>query len=123
MTHDEATALAKHWIESWNARDVEAVLTHFHPSVRFTSPRALALTGRAWVEGKDALRGYWQNALARIETIRFTLDYVLWDGARQTMSIVYEAEIDGQRLRACEFLRFGEGKSAVEGEAMHGAAL
>ena len=123
MTHDEATALATHWIESWNARDVEAVLGYFDPNVRFTSPRALALTGRALVEGKDALRSYWQGALARIETIRFTLDYVLWDTDRRTMSIVYEADINGQRLRACEFLRFGEGKRAVEGEAMHGAAL
>jgi hypothetical protein len=123
MTQAEARALAEHWIESWNALDVEAVLTHFDETVRFTSPRAVAVTGRAVVEGKQALRDYWQAALARITSLRFALDHALWDDARRTLAIVYVAELNGQRSRACEFLRFGESNHAIEGEAMYGAAL
>jgi len=123
MTKEGVAAFARHWIDSWNAHDVEAVLTHFDAGVRFTSPKALALTGRALVEGKDALRGYWQGALARMSSLHFELDHVLWDGDRRTLTIVYAAELNGQRMRACEFLRFGDGDRAVEGEAMYGTAL
>ena len=123
MTADEAEKMARHWIDSWNARDIEAVLGHFDDRVRFTSPKALAITGRALVEGKPALRAYWQSALARAGTLRFTLDRALWDEATGTLAIVYVAELGGQRSRACEFLRMGDGERAIEGEAMYGAAL
>ena len=123
MTNQRAAATARHWIESWNARDIEAVLTHFDEAVRFTSPKAATFTGRALVEGKEALRAYWRTALERITSLRFTLDHALWDEARRTLAIVYVAELNGQRSRACEFLRMGTGEKAIEGEAMYGAAL
>jgi steroid delta-isomerase len=121
MTRDQALDLARHWIDAWNARDVETVLGHFDDSVRFTSPKAATITGNALVVGKDALRAYWTAALSRITSIRFTLDRALWDDDRATLTIVYQAELNGQKNRACEFLRFGEGGAAVEGEAMYGA--
>jgi hypothetical protein len=123
MTREEAAATARHWIDSWNARDIEAVLTHFDDAVRFTSPKALAITGRAVVEGKPALRAYWQAALEKITTLRFTLDRALWDDAARTLVIVYVAELGDQRSRACEFFRLGNGDRAIEGEAMYGSAL
>lgn len=113
---------AHHWIESWNARDLEAVLTHFDDDVRFTSPKAVTLVGTATVKGKAALRDYWQTALSRIDALRFTLDRVLWDPERRTMTIVYDREVNGQRDRACEFLRLGESGKAIEAEAMYGVA-
>ncbi len=123
MTREDAAATARHWIDSWNARDVEAVLTHFDDAVRFTSPKALAITGHAVVEGKAALRAYWQAALAKIDTLRFTFDRALWDEAARTLVIVYVAELAGQRSRACEFFRLGKGDQAIEGEAMYGSAV
>jgi hypothetical protein len=52
MTRDEIVEAAHRWIDAWNARDVESVLGHFEESARFTSPKALATTGCAIVEGR-----------------------------------------------------------------------
>lgn len=123
MTRSQATELAAHWIDAWNARDVEAVLGHFDDDVRFTSPKAATVTGDALVRGKPALRAYWTAAVAKITALRFTLDRALWDDERATLTIVYQADINGQKNRACEFLRFGERGLAIEGEAMYGASL
>lgn len=114
-------AFADRWISDWNRKDVEAVLSHFSEDVVFTSSRAKAVLGSPKVAGKSRLREYWTAAIARIQTIRFTLDYVIGD--RDRMGIVYIAEIDGKRMRAVEFLIFDDDGMVREGEAMHGIEL
>jgi ketosteroid isomerase-like protein len=114
-------AFADQWISDWNRKDVEAVLAHFSEAVVFTSVRAKAVLGLPRLEGKTRLREYWSAAIAQIQTIRFTLDYVISDGKR--LGIVYTAEIDGRRTRAVEFLTFGEDGLVREGEAMYGVEL
>jgi ketosteroid isomerase-like protein len=116
-----ATAYAKAWTAAWNRLDVEQVLSHFAEDCRFTSPRALATVGRATVEGRDALRAYWQTAVSRITSLTFTLDRALWDAERRTVAVLYDAEINGQRTRAVEIMRFDEGGLVVDGEALYGA--
>ena len=114
-------AFADQWISDWNRKDVEAVLAHFSEAVVFTSVRAKAVLGSPRLEGKTRLREYWSAAIGQIQTIRFTLDYVISDGKR--MGIVYTAEIDGRRTRAVEFLTFGQDGLVREGEATHGVEL
>lgn len=117
----DAQAFAEQWISDWNRRDVEAVLSHFSEGVVFTSSRAKAILGSPRVEGKSRLREYWTTAINQIQTIRFTLNYVVRGANR--MVIVYIAEIDGKRLSAAEFLRLGEDGLVREGEAMYGVEL
>lgn len=118
---NQATAFADQWISDWNRKDVEAVLSHFSESVVFTSPRARGILGSSRVEGKSNLREYWTKAISHIQTIRFTLDYVISDGDR--IGIVYIADIDGRQTRAVELLTFGDEGLVCRGEAMHGIAL
>lgn len=120
-TRIDAEAFAHEWISNWNRKDVEAVLSHFSESVVFNSARAKALSGAARVEGKSKLREYWTTAVGRIQTIHFTLDYVISDGDR--MGVVYTAKIDGKRTRAVEFLKFGDDGLVLGGEAMYGIEL
>jgi len=117
----DAQAFAEQWISDWNRRDVEAVLSHFSEGVVFTSSRAKAILGSPRVEGKSRLREYWTTAINQIQTIRFTLNYVVRGANR--MVVVYIAEIDGKRLSAAEFLRLGEDGLVREGEAMYGVEL
>ena len=117
----DAQSFADQWISDWNRKDVEAVLSHFSEGVVFTSSRAKAILGSPRVEGKSRLRNYWTTAISRIQTIQFTLNYVINSGDR--MAIVYIAEIDGKRLRAVEFLAFGDDGLVREGEAMYGVEL
>ena len=76
MTRDEARAFADEWAAAWNERAVERVLSHFDDDVSFTSPTALAVVGVATVRGKQALREYWNTALARINSLRFAVERV-----------------------------------------------
>ena len=57
----DAIAFAQQWVAAWNARDVDAVLEHFHEDVVFTSPVAAKLLPdtHGVVRGKPALRQYW----------------------------------------------------------------
>jgi hypothetical protein len=100
---------------------VEGVLSAFSEGVVFTSPRAKAIVGSSRVEGKSSLRNYWTKAIDRIQTIHFSLDYVIGEGDR--LSIIYIAEVDGRRMRCVEFMVFGDDGLVREGEAMHGIEL
>lgn len=122
MTRAEMLRHAEEWIEAWNRGDIEAVLRPFAEDCVFVSPRAAALTGSPRVEGKAALRAYWQTALSRVSSLRFELLEVLCDETAQTMLIFYISHRDGQPLRAAEMLRFS-GASQVYGEAFYGAAV
>lgn len=121
MTEEWAQAFARAWTEAWNRRDVEAVLAHYTDDATFTSPKAERFTGSAVVHGKAALRTYWQTALARLESLCFTLEEALWSARTETLTVVYQAELGGQApTRAVEIMRFRAGR-IVRGEALYGA--
>ena len=120
MDRAEAERYARRWIADWNARDLEAVLTHFEDDVVFTSPRALAVVGVATQRGKAALRAYWTRALASIRTLTFTLDYIAFDPQTTELSIFYDRAVDGRIDRAVEVLRLGASGHVRSAEVLHG---
>jgi ketosteroid isomerase-like protein len=111
------------WIEDWNRRDVEAVLAHFREDCVFVSPKAVAITGGGTLDGKAALRGYWNAALARANELRFVLDRAVYAPDSRTLSIIYEATINGVRNRAVEIMTFDGDGNVARGEAFYGAPL
>ncbi|HEY4222641.1 MAG TPA: nuclear transport factor 2 family protein [Myxococcota bacterium] len=123
--HDQSSALAfaQTWAAAWNARDIEAVLGHFADGVRFSSAKAVTITGSGVVDGKAALRSYWRAALERIGQLHFTVRDALWDPAAHTISIRYRAELTGGAELGCEVLTFNEVGSVVAGDAYYGAPL
>lgn len=121
MRREEAQAFAERWAAAWNERDVEVVLAQFDDEVRFTSPTALAVIGDSTLCGKQALRHYWNTALARIASLRFSVDRVLWDADTRELAIIYDAEIDGRTRRVSENLIWGADGLVVSAEVFHGA--
>ena len=65
MSTPEPGAFVDDWLTAWNRHDVDAVLTHFHDDVVFTSPIAARVIAdsKGVVRGKAALREYWRAAL------------------------------------------------------------
>jgi ketosteroid isomerase-like protein len=120
MTREQAEAFAQRWAAAWNERAVERVLAHFDDHVTFTSPTALAVVGTATVRGKQGLRDYWNQALARIGSLRFAVDRVLWDGDSRELAIIYGSEIEGRKRRVSENLRFGTDGRVISAEVFHG---
>jgi ketosteroid isomerase-like protein len=114
---------ALEWADAWNRRAIEDVLAHFDDAIEFTSPTALAVTGAATVRGKGALRDYWIRAMSKIESIRFTIDRVLWDEARRELAILYTAEINGAARKVSENLVFDSRDRVIRAEVFHGAPV
>lgn len=123
MTREEALAFAAEWTAAWNELAVERVLAHFDEHVSFTSPTARTVVGVGTVLGKQALRDYWNEAVARIGSLHFVLDRVLWDPSTRGMAIVYISQIDGRRKRVSEQLTFGPDGLVVSAEVFHGVDL
>ena len=113
-------AFATDWTAAWNELAVERVLEHFDEHVLFTSPTARAVVGISTVRGKQALRDYWNKAVAHIGSLHFAVDRVLWDPSTKEMAIVYLSEIGGRRKRVSEQLTFGPDGLVVSAEVFHG---
>jgi ketosteroid isomerase-like protein len=122
MTSAEARAFAAEWANAWNDRDIEQVLARFHEEVEFTSPTALSVMGVPTVRGKESLREYWTKALARISSLRFSVDRVVWDPDHRELAIIYTSETDGKARRVSENLRLDAEGKVVAAEVFHGVA-
>jgi acyl-CoA thioesterase FadM/ketosteroid isomerase-like protein len=122
MTEAAAQQLARAWIGAWNRLDFEAVLSHYAEDAVFISPKAERFVGRARIEGKVALRSYWQTGLAQLQRVEFTLYEAIWSARAETLTVVYRAKLGSQEpVRAVEIMQFRDGQ-IIKGEALYGAS-
>ncbi|HEY7246988.1 MAG TPA: nuclear transport factor 2 family protein [Xanthobacteraceae bacterium] len=123
MTYESMMIFAEAWIAAWNRRDVDAVLAHFADEAQFVSPAAHRIVGYPVLRSKKEIEHYWRTALARISTLEFKLDHATWDERRRELNVVYDANRNGERKRACEFMQFGPHGRQIRGEALYGAEI
>ncbi len=66
MDAQQTAGFAKGWIQAWNQRDLESVLSHYTEDVEFQSPLVIKLLGETsgTVRGKRNLREYFRKGLA-----------------------------------------------------------
>ena len=78
MTTDDAWKLANHWVEAWNAHDLDLIMAHYDDAIELTSPVAAQLLGTpdGKVVGKANLRAYFQRGLEAYPELRFRLENV-----------------------------------------------
>jgi hypothetical protein len=105
MSYESMMAFAETWIDAWNRRDVEAVLAHFAEEAHFVSPVARNFVGHPVLGSKKELEDYWRAALDRISILEFKLDHATWDEGRRELNVIYEANLNGERKRACETMQ------------------
>jgi hypothetical protein len=123
MNYNSMMAFAERWIAAWNRRDVEAVLAHFADEAQFVSPVARNFVGCSVLQNKKELADYWRAALGKISTLEFNLDHATWDEHRRELIVVYEANLNGERKRACEIMQFDASARQLRGEALYGAVV
>jgi len=80
MTEAEADSFAHHWIAAWNSHDLDAILSHYATDAILISPAAakLLLDPAGTVQGKSALRSYFQRGLEVYPNLRFDLLDVMY---------------------------------------------
>jgi hypothetical protein len=87
------------------------------------SPVALNFVGRPVLRNKRELEDYWRRALDGTSVLEFKLDHATWDERCRELNVVYEANVNGERKRACEIMQFDTSGRQIGGEAFYGAAI
>lgn len=79
MTEENAQKFAQAWLQSFNSRDLDAILSHYAENVEFTSPIVIRLNYDAsgTIHGKQALRAYLQKGLAAFPDLKFEFYHAL----------------------------------------------
>lgn len=75
ITTTFAEDFAKAWINSWNAHDIDAVLSHYADDFVIETPRALEVVpeSNGIVVGKKAVRKYWLVSMEQRPNLQFQL--------------------------------------------------
>jgi SnoaL-like protein len=107
---------AADWIHSWNAHDLDKVLSHYADDFEMSSPVIVQVAGEpsGVLRGKAAVGAYWKKALELIPDLHFELISVL---AGVTSIILYYKGARG-RL-AAEVFHFGAGGEKVSKSFAH----
>ena len=78
---DQAFAehFAADWIDAWNARDLDRVLSHYADEFEMSSPVIVQMAAEpsGTLRGKAAVGAYWTKALKLIPDLHFELISVL----------------------------------------------
>lgn len=102
LTEAKARAIANEWIETWNTRNLEKILSHYTDSFEMQSPFILKMYPESGgkLVGKVAVGEYWERALQKYNDLHFELLDVMF--AVDSVCIVYKSVKD---LRAVEWLQ------------------
>lgn len=75
FTAESAAVFAADWIQAWNARDLDLILSHYSWDIELVSPLVgrLLESKRDRVHGLAALRTYFATGLNAYPDLRFTL--------------------------------------------------
>ena len=79
MDSQQANRFADHWIASWNSHDLDAIMSHYEDDFTMTSPVIIDVMGErsGTLKGKEVVREYWANALAKYPQLFFEKQQVL----------------------------------------------
>eukprot|EP01031_Cornospumella_fuschlensis_P031048 gene31049-37526_t len=79
LSAELAQKFADGWIASWNAHDLEGILSHYEDDFEMYSPVISAITGKpsGCLRGKVAVGAYWAKALTKYPDLHFELLHVL----------------------------------------------
>ncbi|MGB6193612.1 MAG: nuclear transport factor 2 family protein [Terracidiphilus sp.] len=79
LQEEFARGFVREWVAAWNSHDLERIMEHYEDDVVLVSPVAARLVGNdGRVEGKPALRAYFERGLAAYADLRFDLTDTLW---------------------------------------------
>lgn len=99
-----AEHFAEDWIASWNAHDLDRILSHYADDFEMSSPRIVQLAGEpsGTLRGKAAVGAYWKKALELIPDRQFELLAVL--AGVNSVTLYYKGT---QGRLAAEVFHFG----------------
>jgi hypothetical protein len=112
--------IADQWFAAFNAHDLEALLSlyddnarHYSPKLKVRRPETNGL-----VQGKHALRDWWQDAFDRLPSLHYKLNRLTANNSRVFME--YTRTVDGEEnMDVAELLEI-ENELIVFSRVYHG---
>lgn len=80
ITEKTAREFASHWIDSWNAHNLEDIISHYAEDIEYFSVFLLRLSNipSGMLHGKHNLKEYFAKGLKAYPSLRFVLLDVFW---------------------------------------------
>ena len=108
-TTNKSIALA--WFDAFNSHNLEHLLQlydeearHYSPKLKIREPKT-----NGFIQGKNALRAWWQDAFHRLPTLHYEMIYLIVDDNRVFME--YLRHVEGEEdMRVGEVLEIEKGK-------------
>ena len=112
----DTNALADDLIQAWNSHDLDRILSHYSDAFELSSPIVRRVRGIAdgRLEGKPAVRQWWQQVLDKVPDLGIELVGVS-EGVRSTAVI---QRISGQPGLGISIFRFDE-RGLIGSEEFH----
>ena len=112
LSREFADHFAADWIDSWNAHDLDRILSHYTDDFEMSSPYIAQIGNESSgvLKGKAAVGAYWKRALERTPTLHFELTSTLvganslvlyYRGARGMVAEVFFFDAAGKVTKAC----------------------
>ena len=113
------------WINAWNNKDLEKVLSLFTDNIEFYSPKIKVITpefNSEKVNNKQDLRHYWSTALKKLNSIHFVpKEYYIKGNA---CVLEYVGTFDGKsKFLSIEKSEFNENNLIYKASAFYGPQL
>lgn len=108
LTEEKARSFAAEWFDSWNAHDLDRIISHYAEDVVLISPVAAKLLNdpSGAVKGKQALRAYFKKGLDAYPQLRFEPIEIMWGLASVVLHYTNQ-----KGTKSGEFMEFdGTGK-------------
>ncbi|MCB0644946.1 MAG: nuclear transport factor 2 family protein [Phaeodactylibacter sp.] len=98
MDKEFTAKFSKEWVESWNAHDLEMILSHYSDDFEIESPLALERFPESGgkITGKEHVRTYWNLGLQLNPDLEFELLNVL--SGVNSISIYYLSKSSKKRV-------------------------
>jgi ketosteroid isomerase-like protein len=120
ITEEFAVHFAQDWIESWNAHDLDRILSHYADDFEMTSPLIVSVMSvpSGTLRGKEKIREYWAKALGRRPELKFHLQKVTF--GVDSLAAHFRSETGGKSV---EWFFFTEDGKVIKSLAHHGEIL
>ena len=103
--HMDSEKFIHGWIDAWNSRSLERILSHYSDDIEITTPMISMATGndKSTLKGKEAVAAYWAEALEKLPDLHFEL--LDWAEGVDCVSVYYRSVMD---MIAIETMWFDE---------------
>jgi ketosteroid isomerase-like protein len=110
---DQAQQFGQEWVNAWNSRDLDRIMSHYAEDFQMTSPFIVTMLNEptGTITGKENVRAYWAKALERLPDLHFDLIEAL--AGVDSITLSYHAVLGKRAVEVLFFDEYGKVRRGV----------